>query len=79
MELVYKDLILRSISEEDTDDILKWRNSEHVRKYFIYQEEIKKGSFKLVEKQGGCRKCDSVYDSEKRGSLSGWFGVFKGY
>ena len=24
MELVYKDLILRSISEEDTDDILKW-------------------------------------------------------
>lgn len=42
MELVYKDLILRSISEEDTDDILKWRNSEHVRKYFIYQEEIKK-------------------------------------
>lgn len=42
MELVYKDLILRSISEEDTDDILKWRNSEHVRKYFIYQKEIKK-------------------------------------
>lgn len=42
MELVYKDLILRSISKEDTDDILKWRNSEHVRKYFIYQEEIKK-------------------------------------
>ena len=38
-----------------------------------------RGSFKLVEKQGGCLKCDSVYDSEKRGSLSGWFGVFKGY
>ena len=31
------DVYLRPITVEDTDDIIQWRNSEDVRKYFIYQ------------------------------------------
>lgn len=44
MELLCKedDLILRSISYKDTDNILRWRNSEEVRKYFIDQKKIQK-------------------------------------
>lgn len=40
MELIckFRDLVLRSISDEDTEDILKWRNSECVKKYFIDQK-----------------------------------------
>ena len=40
MKLAYEDLILRSITVEDTDDILRWRNAENVKKYFIKQQEI---------------------------------------
>lgn len=29
---------LRPITREDTDDIIRWRNSEAVRPYFIYQK-----------------------------------------
>ncbi len=44
MELIckFRDLVLRSISDEDTEDILKWRNSECVKKYFIDQKVIQK-------------------------------------
>ncbi len=31
-------LILRPITEEDTADIVRWRNSDHVRRNFLYQE-----------------------------------------
>lgn len=40
MKLAYEDLLLRSITVEDTDDILRWRNAENVKKYFIKQQEI---------------------------------------
>ena len=33
-------IYLRPITVEDTNDIVKWRNSEAVRKYFIYQEDF---------------------------------------
>lgn len=33
-----KEIYLRSIAMEDTDNIIKWRNSDAVRKNFIYQE-----------------------------------------
>lgn len=34
-------VILRSIDIHDTENVLKWRNSEEVKKFFIYQKEIK--------------------------------------
>lgn len=33
-----KDIYLRLINEEDTDNIIRWRNSDFVRRNFIYQE-----------------------------------------
>lgn len=39
MERIYGEQVyLRPITEEDTDDIIRWRNSEAVRPYFIYQK-----------------------------------------
>ncbi|MBR4473382.1 MAG: UDP-4-amino-4,6-dideoxy-N-acetyl-beta-L-altrosamine N-acetyltransferase [Oscillospiraceae bacterium] len=35
-----ENITLRSISEEDTDKVLRWRNSGDVVKYFNYQEEV---------------------------------------
>lgn len=31
-------LFLRPVTEEDTDDIVRWRNAPEVQKYFIYRE-----------------------------------------
>ena len=39
-EIIGENIILRPITSEDTEMILRWRNSEEVRKYFIYQQEI---------------------------------------
>lgn len=33
-----KDIYLRPISKEDTDNIIRWRNSDFVRRNFIYQK-----------------------------------------
>ncbi|MCR5502615.1 MAG: GNAT family N-acetyltransferase [Lachnospiraceae bacterium] len=33
-----EEMILRPITEEDTADIIRWRNSDHVRRNFLYQE-----------------------------------------
>lgn len=33
-------LYLREITEADTEDVLRWRNGENVKKYFIYQKDI---------------------------------------
>lgn len=33
-----KQVYIRPITEEDTDNIIKWRNSDAVRPYFIYQK-----------------------------------------
>lgn len=33
-------LELRPITVDDTDELLKWRNSDEVKKYFIYQKDI---------------------------------------
>lgn len=33
-------IYLRPITVEDTDNILRWRNSDGVKKYFIYQDDI---------------------------------------
>lgn len=35
-------VVLRPISLEDTENILKWRNSENVKKYFCMQSDLKK-------------------------------------
>lgn len=42
MELTHTDFILRPITEADTDDILKWRNNDNVRKYFLKQDKLNK-------------------------------------
>lgn len=41
MELECGKMVLRSISDRDTGDILRWRNSENVRKYFIDQRLLR--------------------------------------
>lgn len=33
-------IYLRPINIEDTENVVRWRNSEHVRKYFIYQADF---------------------------------------
>lgn len=38
------DIYLRKITENDTDNIIKWRNNEEVRRYFIYQEPFTRKS-----------------------------------
>ncbi len=47
-------IILRPIQHEDTPNILKWRNTEEVRKRFIWQEELTEKSHTkwLVEQVG---------------------------
>lgn len=39
-EIIGEKIILRPITAHDTEMVLKWRNSEEVRRYFIYQKEI---------------------------------------
>lgn len=44
------DIYLRKMELEDTDLIIKWRNSESVRPFFIYQEPFtKEGHLKWIE------------------------------
>ena len=39
MDRIYGERVyIRPITEEDTDLIIKWRNSDAVRPYFIYQK-----------------------------------------
>lgn len=38
------DVYLRPMTVDDTDDILRWRNSEDVRKFFIYQADFTRES-----------------------------------
>ncbi|MCI9077647.1 MAG: GNAT family N-acetyltransferase [Lachnospiraceae bacterium] len=40
MELAGEKVFLREITEKDTDDVLKWRNSETVVKNFIYRKKV---------------------------------------
>lgn len=37
-------VLLRPISDEDTENVIRWRNSDHVRKNFIYQTLFTKES-----------------------------------
>ncbi len=40
MKLESKNLIYRPITESDTDMILNWRNSDAVKKFFLYRKDI---------------------------------------
>lgn len=69
-------IFLRPITLEDTDDIVRWRNSENVKKFFIYQgkfskeghlnwmeNKVKQGSviqFMIIEKESD-KAVGSVY------------------
>lgn len=35
-----ENITLRSISESDTENVLRWRNSKEVVRYFNYQEQV---------------------------------------
>ena len=41
-----QDIYLRLMNEEDTDNIIKWRNSDFVRRNFIYQNPFTKEGHK---------------------------------
>lgn len=44
------DIYLQPITIDDTDNIVRWRNKESVRQYFIYQEEFtREGHLKWME------------------------------
>lgn len=40
MKLKTENIYLRPITEDDTEMVLRWRNSEAVKKYFIYRKDI---------------------------------------
>lgn len=42
MMCMNENIVLRPLTVEDTDLIVKWRNDENVKKYFIYQGEFTK-------------------------------------
>lgn len=46
MNLQEKDIYLRLMTEDDTDNIIKWRNSPRVQKNFIYQKPFTKEGHK---------------------------------
>lgn len=48
---------LRPITREDTDHIVRWRNSENVRPYFIYQ--------KPFTREGHLRWLETMIDTKK--------------
>ncbi len=85
---------LRPITEADTDNILRWRNSEHVRRNFLYQKTVTKEDhakwlkdkvatgqviqFIMIEKETG-RPIGSVYLRDvDRRALTAEYGVFIG-
>jgi UDP-4-amino-4,6-dideoxy-N-acetyl-beta-L-altrosamine N-acetyltransferase len=44
------DIYLRPINIDDTENIVRWRNYENVKKYFIYQDTFtKEGHIKWIE------------------------------
>lgn len=71
-----KNVILRPITDEDTDHIIKWRNSDYVRRNFIYQtlftpeshrqwlsEKVAKGLVKqfIIHSKAAGKDVGSVY------------------
>lgn len=56
-EIVGEKVYLRLLTREDTPLIVKWRNTERVRKNFIYQE--------LFTEEGHLRWFDTMLDTEK--------------
>lgn len=50
MDFEVYDIFLRPMTLEDTDNIVSWRNSENVKKYFIYQNEFtKEGHLRWID------------------------------
>ena len=94
MTITGEKVVLRPIEMEDTDDILRWRNSQNVRKNFIYQEEFTREihenwmrtkvatglviQFIIIEKSTG-RKIGSTYlKNIDSKNKNAEFGIFIG-
>ena len=87
-------IYLRSMDERDTMDIIRWRNSEQVRKYFIYQDDFTVEGHtywlqEVVQKGKACQMMICKEDTNKAiGSVfirdidlhhkKGEFGIFIG-
>ena len=52
-----KDICLRLMNEEDTDNIIRWRNSDFVRRNFIYQSPF--------SREGHARWTETMIDTGK--------------
>lgn len=53
-----KEVYLRPITREDTPNIVRWRNSEGVRPFFIYQEPFtSEGHLQWLKNQVETKKC----------------------
>ena len=61
-KIIGKTVYLRPITDEDTNLIINWRNSDAVRPYFIYQKPFKKEG---QEKFGHVCKDGPVFDSKE--------------
>lgn len=87
-------IILRPMTLEDTEDIVRWRNSESVKKFFIYQDEFTRDShenwiktkvetgdvvqFMIVE-EGSQKAVGSVYLRDiDRENRKAEYGIFIG-
>lgn len=46
------DIYLRPITVDDTDDVIRWRNSDSVKKFFIYQGDFtREGQLRWLEEK----------------------------
>lgn len=92
--IINNKIILKKITSEDTANIVRWRNSEAVRKYFIYQQDFtieshtywlenvvnagKAAQFIICEKNGE-RPVGSVFIKNLNSDeKDGEFGIFIG-
>lgn len=89
-----RNIYLRPITTDDTDDVIRWRNSDNVKKYFIYQgdftreghlrwleEKVNTGDviqFMIIEKESD-RAVGSVYLRDvDRDNGKAEYGIFIG-
>lgn len=55
MKIIYDGIVLEPISPEDTDNIIRWRNSDNVRKNFLDQ--------RLFTREGHLRWLETMVDT----------------
>ena len=72
MKIEENELYLRKIEYSDTDDIIRWRNQDEIRKFFIYQQLItKEEHITWLEDNIATRKTEQfiIVDKKKEHSI----------